>query len=77
MRISSPEASIATCPAEEKILPSQVFVDADHLINVPIFRSHGDYVTLALKNHYGSVLFENYTLGTMHVFFNQDHVNYD
>ena len=57
---SSPAASIATCPAGEKILPSQVFVDADHLITVPRLLSHGRYVTLALKNHYGSVMFENY-----------------
>jgi len=67
----SPAASIATCPAGEKILPSQVFVDADHLINVPILKSHGSYVTLALKNHYGSVMCENYTRSTMHAYFNQ------
>lgn len=68
---SSPDASTATCPAGEKILPSQVFVDADHLINVPILKSHGNYVTLALKNHYGSVLYENYDRSSMHAFFNQ------
>jgi len=67
---SSPAASIATCPAGEKILPSQVFVDAAHLINVPILKSHGSYITLALKNHYGSVLYENYDRSSMHAFFN-------
>lgn len=67
----SPAASIATCPAGEKILPSQVFVEADHLINVPILKSHGSYVTLALKNHYGSVLFENHSLSSMHDYFNE------
>jgi hypothetical protein len=68
---NSPAASIATCPAGEKILPSQVFVDADHLINVPILNSHGSYVTLALKNHYGSVLYENHDRSSMHAYFNQ------
>ena len=68
---SSPAASIATCPAGEKILPSQVFVDAAHLINVPILKSHGSYITLALKNHYGSVLYENYDRSSMHAFFNE------
>ncbi len=67
----SPHASTATCPEGEKILPSQVFVDADHLINVPILKSHGLYVTLALKNHYGSVLYENFDRSSMHAYFNQ------
>ncbi len=67
----SPAASTATCPAGEKILPSQIFVEADHLINVPILKSHGEYVTLALKNHYGSVLFQNYDRSEMHAFFNE------
>ena len=58
-------------PPNEKIRPSQVLVDADHLINIPILKSHGSYVTLALKNHYGSIAFENYSLSTMHQFFNQ------
>jgi len=68
---SSPAASIATCPEGEKILPFQVFVDANHLINVPKFLSHGSYVTLALKNHYGSVLYENFDRSTMHAYFNE------
>ena len=68
---SSPAASIATCPEGEKILPFQVFVDADHLINVPKLLSHGSYVTLALKNHYGSVLYENFDRSTMHAYFNE------
>jgi uncharacterized protein (DUF362 family) len=67
----STAASMATNPSGEKILPSQIFVDADHLINIPILKSHGSYVTLALKNHYGSIAFENYNLSTMHQFFNQ------
>lgn len=67
----SPAASIATCPQGEKILPFQVFVDANHLINVPKFLSHGSYVTLALKNHYGSVLYENFDRTTMHAYFNE------
>ncbi len=68
----SSDASIASAPElnGEKILPSQVFVDADHLINVPKFVSHGSYVTLALKNHYGSVLWEHYDRPSMHAFFN-------
>ena len=68
---SSSAVSLASCPAGEKILPSQVFVDADHVINVPILKSHGSYVTLALKNHYGSVLYENHNRSTMHAYFNQ------
>ncbi|RJP92381.1 MAG: DUF362 domain-containing protein [Desulfobacteraceae bacterium] len=67
----SPDASVATCPAGEKILPSQVFVEADHLINVPLLKSHGAYVTLALKNHYGSVIYENFTRSEMHAYFNE------
>lgn len=67
----SPDASMATCPAGEKILPSQVFVEADHLINVPLLKSHGGYVTLALKNHYGSVIYENFTRSEMHAYFNE------
>jgi len=68
---SSPHASTATCPVGEKILPSQVFVDADHLINIPKLVSHGSYVTLALKNHYGSALYEHYDRHGMHPYFNE------
>ena len=67
----SPAASFASCPEGEKILPFQVFVDANHLINVPKFLSHGSYVTLALKNHYGSVLYENFDRTRMHAYFNE------
>jgi uncharacterized protein (DUF362 family) len=67
----SPDVSVAQCPAGEKIRPSQVFVDAEHLINIPQFKSHGSYVTLALKNHYGSVMYQNYNRSTMHQFFNE------
>jgi hypothetical protein len=67
----SPDASVAQCPAEEKIRPSQVFVDAEHLINIPLLKSHGSYITLALKNHYGSVIYRDNTLESMHAYFNQ------
>lgn len=67
----SPDASVAQCPAGDKIRPSQVFVDAEHLINIPLLKSHGPYVTLALKNHYGSVIFRDNTLESMHAYFNQ------
>jgi hypothetical protein len=60
----------ATCPAGEKIRPSQIFVDAEHLINIPIFKSHGRFITLALKNHYGSVIFKNNDRNSMHAYFN-------
>jgi hypothetical protein len=67
----SPDASVAQCPAGDKIRPSQVFVDAEHLINIPLLKSHGSYITLALKNHYGSVIYRDNTLGSMHEYFNQ------
>jgi hypothetical protein len=73
---SSSAVSLASCPEGEKILPAQVFVDADHLINVPILKSHGAYITLALKNHYGSVLYENHSRSSMHYYFNQGHNAY-
>jgi hypothetical protein len=69
---TSSDTSLATCPAGERIRPSQVYVDAAHIINLPILRTHGgNYVTLALKNHYGSVTFEHFTIGTMHPYFEQ------
>ena len=41
--------------------PAQVLVDADHLINIPLLKGHGGgWMTLGLKNHYGSVIFKNY-----------------
>jgi hypothetical protein len=67
----SPDTSVAQCPAGDRIRPSQVFVDAEHLINIPIFKSHGSYITLALKNHYGSVIYRDNTLASMHAYFNQ------
>jgi hypothetical protein len=67
----SPDTSVAQCPAGEKIRPSTVFVDAEHLINIPLLKSHGSYVTLALKNHYGSVIYRDNTLNSMHAYFNQ------
>jgi len=66
----SPDASVAQCPAGDKIRPSQVFVDAEHLINIPLLKSHdGNHPTLALKNHYGSVIYRDNTLDSMHAYF--------
>jgi hypothetical protein len=65
----SPDASVAQCPAGEKVMPSQVFVDAEHLINIPQLKSHGHYVTLALKNHYGSVIYRDNDRSSMHAYF--------
>jgi hypothetical protein len=68
---NSPNASTAQCPAGEKIRPAQVFVDAEHLINIPLLKSHTSYPTLALKNHYGSVIYRDNTLESMHAYFEQ------
>ncbi|HSF82071.1 MAG TPA: DUF362 domain-containing protein [Anaerolineales bacterium] len=68
---NSPDASVAQCPAGEKIRPSQVFVDAEHLINIPLLKSHTNYPTLVLKNHYGSVIYRDNTLESMHAYFEQ------
>ena len=66
----SPDTSVAQCPAGDKIRPSQVFVDAEHLINIPLLKSHdGNHPTLALKNHYGSVIYRDNTLESMHAYF--------
>ena len=67
----SADASDALCPAGERIRPSQVFVDAEHLINIPQLKSHGRYVTLALKNHYGSVIYRDNDRSSMHAYFNE------
>jgi hypothetical protein len=68
---NSPHASVAQCPAGEKIRPAQVFVDAEHLINIPLLKSHTSYPTLVLKNHYGSVIYRDNTLESMHAYFEQ------
>ena len=65
----SADASVAQCPAGEMIRPSQVFADAEHLINIPQLKSHGQYVTLALKNHYGSVIYRDNSRNSMHDYF--------
>jgi hypothetical protein len=71
----SPEATSLSCTQgnlpQDVIRPAQVLVDADHLINVPIFKSHGSYITLALKNHYGSVDYALNDLGSMHAYFEE------
>jgi hypothetical protein len=67
---NSPDVNLASCPAGEPIKVAQVFVDADHVINVPMLKGHGvSLPTLALKNHYGSVNFENYQRKDMHDYF--------
>ncbi len=70
---NSPETSRLTCTQgnlpQDVIRPAQVLVDADHLINIPILKSHGPYVTLALKNHYGSVEYALNDRGSMHAYF--------
>ncbi len=64
---NSIHVSYVLCPEGEKVRPAQVFVDAEHLINIPIFKSHGNYVTLALKNHYGSALIGDYPRGSSYL----------
>jgi len=68
---ASSDASDAQCPEGDRIRPAQVFVDAEHLINIPLFKSHGPYITLALKNHYGSVMYRDNDRSSMHYYFNQ------
>jgi uncharacterized protein (DUF362 family) len=51
-------ASSTTWPSGDVVRPAQVFVDAAHIINVPLLKGHGSgHMTLAMKNHYGSVTF--------------------
>lgn len=72
---TSPYVSGFTCPEgnlpDDVILPPQVLVDAEHLINIPLLKSHGSYVTLALKNHYGTVFYDLNDRGSMHFYFNE------
>jgi hypothetical protein len=59
--VDSPDASPTTHPTDDVVRPAQVFVDADHLINIPLLKGHGGgWMTLGLKNHYGSVTYKNY-----------------
>jgi uncharacterized protein (DUF362 family) len=54
----SPDASPTTHPSGDVVRPAQVFVDAAHLINIPLLKGHGvGHMTLSMKNHYGSVTF--------------------
>lgn len=54
----SPDASSTTHPPGDVVRPAQVFVDAAHLINIPLLKGHGPgHMTLSMKNHYGSVTF--------------------
>lgn len=54
-------ASPTTHPSGDWVRPAQVFVDANHIINIPLLKGHGSgWMTLGLKNHYGSVVFMNY-----------------
>lgn len=57
---------------EDVIRPSLVLVEAEHLINIPLFKSHGSYVTLALKNHYGSVYYDLNDNMSMHKYFESE-----
>lgn len=57
---NSSDASPIHNPAGEVCRPAQVFVDADHIINIPMLKGHDpSWITLGLKNHYGSVFFKN------------------
>jgi hypothetical protein len=65
--IDSVDTSPISNPSDEQVRPSQVFVDADHLINIPLMKGHGaGWHTLGLKNHYGSVLFKSHSRSEMH-----------
>ena len=55
--------------SQDVIRPAQILVDAEHLINVPIFRSHGGLASLALKNHYGSVAYRYNDQRSLHGYF--------
>ncbi len=70
----SPDVSGFTCQRgtlpQDVIRPARVLVDAEHLINVPIFRSHGGMASFALKNHYGSVFYNLNDQNSMHSYFN-------
>ena len=75
---SSPYSTLSNYPAEW-INPAQVFVDADHIINVPQLKGHsGTSITLGLKNHFGSVSFTADALGfhPLHSFFYIDGSDY-
>jgi hypothetical protein len=64
---NSPEASPIQNPPTEIVRPAQVLVDAHHLINIPLMKGHPpDWVTLGLKNHYGSISFQSHERRDMH-----------
>ncbi|MBN1649281.1 MAG: DUF362 domain-containing protein [Spirochaetales bacterium] len=51
--------SQVTEDTEISIRPAQVFIDADHIINVPQLKAHGGAsITLGLKNHFGSIFID-------------------
>jgi hypothetical protein len=55
---TSPHRSATTHPVGDMVRPAQVFIDAEHLINIPQLKGHGTgHITLSMKNHYGSVTF--------------------
>jgi len=55
---NSSHASPTTHPPGDLVRPAQIFVDAAHLINIPLLKGHGaGHMTLGMKNHYGSVTF--------------------
>jgi uncharacterized protein (DUF362 family) len=63
----SQHATPTTHPTDDVVRPAQVFVDAAHLINIPLLKGHGNgWMTLGMKNHYGSVIFQNRSRNDMH-----------
>jgi hypothetical protein len=55
---ASSAATPTTYPPGDYVRPAQVFADAAHLINIPLFKGHvAAGVTLGMKNHFGSVTF--------------------
>ena len=64
---TSKDASPIQNPPTEVVRPAQVLVDAHHLINIPMMKGHApSWVTLGLKNHYGSVIFKDHKRNDMH-----------
>ena len=57
--LDSPDVSLSDFGLDgiNAIRPAQVFVDADHLIDMPQLKGHEDAsITLGIKNHYGSAI---------------------
>ncbi len=68
----SPDASWADFHDEglTAIMPAQVLVDADHIINVPMLKGHtGPSFTFGLKNHYGSAVIGTQSRSYWHKYF--------